>query len=364
MNSLQITTLPTVTAQAQSLDLSAPVDGINGPLVAYLGGLAPGASRGSMRSTLNQVAKLAGFDSADSLPWHAMRSAHTGALRSLLADRYSPAGANKSLAAVRGVLKAAWRLNMIETDEYLRAIDLDRVRGSSLPAGRALDRGEATALFAACANDNAPAGARDAAAFALMYGAGLRRAEAAALQVSDYDAATGELRVRGKGNKERIVYANNGGADALTVWLAYRGDHAGALLQPVRKDGDIDRSKGITSQALLYRLKLRARQAQIKECSPHDLRRSFVSELLDAGADISAVQRLAGHSSTDTTARYDRRGERAARKASDMLHVPYTLPAHAGIDLAPSRPGRPTARFPRTRGDRPIGSHTVVPENA
>ena len=334
MVAAQITTLPTVTAQnaqAQSLALPAPVTGINGPLVGYLASLAQGASRGSMRSTLNQVAKLAGFSSADALPWHELRAVHTQALRSKLADTYSPAGANKALAAVRGVLKAAWRLDMIDTDAYLRAIDLDRVRGSSLPAGRALDRGEATALFAACANDNAPAGARDAASFALMYGAGLRRAEAAGLQLADYNAETGELRVRGKGNKERIVYANNGGADALAAWLAYRGDHAGALLHPVRKDGEIDRSKGITSQALLYRLKLRAQQAQIKECSPHDLRRSFVSELLDAGADIASVQRLAGHSSTDTTARYDRRGERAARRAADMLHVPYTLPAGGPI---------------------------------
>ena len=326
MNANQIVQLPTVTAQSQSLALPAPVTGINGPLVAYLASLAPGASRGSMRSTLNQVAKAAGFSSADSLPWHELRAVHTQALRSKLADTYSPAGANKSLAAVRGVLKAAWRLDMIDTDAYLRAVDLDRVRGSSLPAGRALDRGEASALFAACANDNAPAGARDAAAFALMYGAGLRRAEAASLRLSDYDAATGELRVRGKGNKERIVYANNGGADALTAWLAYRGEHPGPLLHPVRKDGDVDRSKGITAQALLYRLKLRARQAQIAECSPHDLRRSFVSELLDAGADIASVQRLAGHSSTDTTSRYDRRGERAARQASDMLHVPYSRP--------------------------------------
>lgn len=328
MNFLQSTTRPTAQhAQAQSLALSAPVDGINAPLVSYLGSLAPGASRGSMRSTLKKTAELAGFSSAEALPWAELRSAHTQAIRSKLADTYSPAGANKALAAVRGVLKAAWRLNLMNTDEYLRAVDLDRVRGSSLPAGRALDRGEAAALFAVCADDHSPAGARDAASFALMYGAGLRRAEAAGLQLADYNAETGELRVRGKGNKERIVYANNGGADALAAWLSYRGHHAGPLLQPVNKSGDVDTAKGITSQALLYRLKLRAQQAQIQECSPHDLRRSFVSELLDAGADIASVQRLAGHSSTDTTARYDRRGERAARKASDMLHVPYTPPA-------------------------------------
>ena len=66
----------------------------------------------------------------------------------------------------------------------------------------------------------------------------------------------------------------------------------------------------MTAQALMYRLKWQCHQAGIDPCSPHDLRRTFVSELLDAGADIATVQQLAGHQSPTTTARYDRRGDR------------------------------------------------------
>ena len=76
-------------------------------------------------------------------------------------------------------------------------------------------------------------------------------------------------------------------------------------------------------QFVLVLLRQRAGQAWVARFSPHDLRRTFISDRLDGGADLAAVQQLAGHSSPTTTAHYDRRGERVKRKAAQLLHIPF-----------------------------------------
>ena len=291
------------------------------PAAVYLASLADGPGRASMRSTLANVAAMLGT-SLEACPWHELRFAHVAAMRARLAERFEPATANKYLSAIRQVMRQAWLLGLMDVEDYQRAAAVRNVKGSRLLRGRALDGGELAALFQACA-DGTAAGARDAAAFALMFGCGLRRAEAVAADVADYDPASGALRVIGKGNRERIVYAPTGGKAALDAWLAVRGAHPGPLLAPVSKAGTVQAGKGMTAQALMLRLKRRARQAAIAECSPHDLRRTFVSSALEAGADLALVQALAGHASPTTTARYDRRPEAARAAAARLVHVPY-----------------------------------------
>ncbi len=142
------------------------------------------------------------------------------------------------------------------------------------------------------------------------------------LDLVDYDRESGALKVRGKGGKERVTYLTGGAAVALGDWLKTRGEGTGALLTPVRKGGEVV-LRWMSAQAIYDALLKRAREAKVKEFSPHDLRRTFVSELLDAGADISAVQQLAGHASVTTTQRYDCRGEAAKRKAVSLVNLPY-----------------------------------------
>jgi len=122
---------------------------------------------------------------------------------------------------------------------------------------------------------------------------------------------------------EQTEQQNDRAEDALNDWLSIRGDDLGALFNPVNKSGVIQYRR-LTTDAVYCLLNKRADNAKISRFSPHDLRRSFISELLDRGADISTVQQLAGHADISTTAKYDRRGEAAKKKAIGLLHVPYT----------------------------------------
>jgi site-specific recombinase XerD len=237
-------------------------------------------------------------------------------------EQYAPATVNHMLSALKGVLKECWRLGQMNAEDYHRAVDLRAVKGETLPKGRMLSVGELRALFQACRDDMSRTGRRDAAMLALLCGGGLRRAEVVALDVADYDPETGALVVRGKGRKERTTYATNGAREALHAWLNERGEEEGPLFVRIPK-GDKLTNERLTDQAVLFILDHRRRQAGVKAFSPHDLRRTFISTLWEAGADGATIQKLAGHSSITTTARYDRRGEETKRRAAEMVHVPY-----------------------------------------
>jgi integrase/recombinase XerD len=297
------------------------------PAAVYLASLSP-RSRRTMRGDLNTIAGLLTGNRQDalSLDWSQLRYAHCAAVRAALAERYAHSTANRMLSALRGVLKAAWRLGQLPTEEFHRAVDLPTVKGETLPRGRALSMGELRAVFGVCA-DGTVIGARDQALLAVLYGCGLRRGEAVGLDIADYDASTGELKVRaGKGNKQRLVYASSGVKVALERWLLLRGGFEGPLFVSVGKGvppkGGKIGSTRLVDQTVMDILLKRARQAGLKKTSPHDFRRTFISDLLDAGADIATVQKLAGHANVTTTARYDRRGEVAKQKAAHLLHVP------------------------------------------
>lgn len=152
------------------------------------------------------------------------------------------------------------------------------------------------------AGDGSPAGLRDRAALELLYGAGLRISEAVGVDVDDLDPNERLVRVRGKGDRERIVPYGEPAADAIEAWLvrgrstlAPRGP---ALLVNLR-GGRLSR------QGLWGVVRRAAADAGLEgRVTPHTLRHSFATHLLDGGADVREVQELLGHASVTTTQVY------------------------------------------------------------
>jgi len=213
----------------------------------------------------------------------------------------------------------AWHI-----DQMTAVASIQNVRDPGRPLrGRAVASGELAALMETCKGDR-PADIRDAAIIALAWTCGPRRSEIASLDVSDVEPTEGgyQITVKGKGGKVRQVHIGNGAADALSDWLAIRGDSPGPVFVAITKGNQIQAS-GCSAEALAQMLDRRAQQAKVKSLSWHDMRRTVAGDLLDEGTDIATVARVLGHASVQTTARYDRRDARAVQKALQARHVRY-----------------------------------------
>jgi integrase len=319
---------PSPTPPGHELLVIAPLPLDQHPAAVYLASLTSVRSRRVMEQALRTVmALLTGQDPREAdifkLDWSRLRYQHTAALRSKLSEIYSPATANRTLSALRGVLKEAWQLGYMSAEDYHRAINVKSVKGETLPAGRELAQGEILALVNACKSDKSPAGVRDAAIIGLLYTCGLRRAELVALNRGDFENASAKLTIKaGKGRKQRTVYVQGGALRALLDWLAVRGGFSGSLFVPILKSGTL-RERRMNAQSIYDMLRKRALQSGVPDFSPHDFRRTFVGEMLERGVDIATVANIAGHASVDTTRRYDRRPEETKKRAAEKLHFPY-----------------------------------------
>lgn len=312
-------------------DPLAALDVLN-PAKRYLNTLSA-SSRRAMHTCLDRVSRLLSSQ-LDAFPWERLRADHVRAIAAALTDAgRAPATVNVTLAALRGVARQAYEMRAMEPDQYRAIARVGNVRGCRLKAATAaLDPREIGSLLEACAADPSPAGSRDACLLSLLAGAGLRRAEAAALRLEDWRARTHCLLVRGKGNKHRLVYLEDGGTRrALLDWLKVRGQEPGALLVPVDAKGRFpaDREgcpvmRHLTAQAVYNVVAKRRAEAGIRRrFSPHDLRHFFASEAVAEGGDLKAVSDLLGHASVSTTQIYVHGGERAKRQAAALVRLPY-----------------------------------------
>ena len=178
---------------------------------------------------------------------------------------------------------------------------------------------------------------RNRALVELLYGAGLRVGEVSALNVRDVDLHRGDVRVRGKGGKERVVPLPSAARDAVGAYLDRRRA-PGLLAQPLftalRRRRDGPRRLGVRDIRRI--LGARARRAGISgRVHPHRMRHSYATHLLDMGADLREIQELLGHVSLSTTEKYTAVSAERLMEVYDQAHPRARRPGEGGSGHAP-----------------------------
>jgi site-specific recombinase XerD len=296
----------------------APRKAVAHPVDVYLGRLSPASARGFLIALGNIARIISGGKGCYQLDWATLTYEDTAKAREGLAAGYATRTANYGLCALRGVLKECWRLGLMTHEDFRRATDLAAIRGDNSAAGRVLTVEELVSLFRVCAQDESVMGFRDAAILAVLYSTGLRRSELLALDVADYQDGT--LTVRGKGNHIRLAYVVGEAKTMLERWMAVPDRGGDSVFVAIVKGGRVTENR-LDGRSLAEILKRRAERAGIPLFSPHDVRRTTATHLLDRGIDIGTVQQMLGHRHIATTLLYDRRGERAKQKAAKMLFI-------------------------------------------
>ena len=251
----------------------------------------------------------------EDIPWTSLDWRMFQLIRQRLAESYPPATANVTLSALRGLYRTAYHQGRVPLALYLASKDTKQVRGSRLPAGRSLSVSELGDLLGAAEAMPGDRGVQLQALVAVMAGLGLRREEASWLSLSD--VRDGELRVLGKGNKERTAPMDEAVEERVQRWLRLR-----AVMDSAHLRLFVAQSGQPASPIVLWTwIRQLGSAAGVLSFSPHDLRRTFATRMLEAGLDHGQLQKLLGHASIATTARYDRRGERALAERRRALRV-------------------------------------------
>ncbi len=280
-----------------------------------------GIERGLAKNTLEAYGRdLAGFAAWAGrrkilTPAAVRRTDIQGYVRDLRLRGLSPRSVARYLATLR-VFFRFLKQEGLAVDDPTAEIEGPRVE-RALP--RALPAGQVLKLLAA-PDPATPGGARDSAMLEILYATGLRVSELVGLRVEDLHLEEGYLICRGKGSKERVVPIGSEAKQRVGLYLA------GPRQAILKSRSSIylfvqNRGGGLTRQALWKRVKSYAAAAGIRaSLSPHVLRHSFATHLLENGADLRVVQKMLGHADISTTQIYTQVNRERLRRVYSRHH--------------------------------------------
>jgi integrase/recombinase XerD len=286
-------------------------------LPIYLDYLAveKGLAKNSLASYGTDLRRFGGWLDDQSVESESAKRQHiVRYIQSLRTAGISARSVARALAAIRGFFR------FLVVERHLKhdpTENLDNPKlWSTLP--KSMQPSEVDALLGA-PDRSTPDGLRDAAMLELLYATGLRVSELIAVKIEDVVLDAGFLRTFGKGSKERIVPFGDSARDAITVYMDSGRPH-------FNRRNDIhlflsNRGRPMTRQTFWMKVVRYARQAGIKShISPHVLRHSFATHLLENGADLRSVQLMLGHSDISTTQIYTHVSRARLQKMYDQFH--------------------------------------------
>ncbi|HXG84734.1 MAG TPA: site-specific tyrosine recombinase XerD [Pyrinomonadaceae bacterium] len=272
-----------------------------------------GLAKNSLDSYKRDLAKLDSWATVEDLDVaDVTRQDLRGFVADLSRQSLSPSSVGRIVSAVRGFYK------FLMLDGHIKkhpAEDLDTPqKGFYLP--RFLSEYEIEQLFAA-PDISGEIGLRDRAILELMYASGLRVSEAVSLRIFDVDIDAGILTCAGKGNKTRKVPLGKSAVEWLKSYLIWRRKKENVEIDNLFVSG---LGKPLTRQNIHKLVSEYATQAGLEDVSPHTLRHSFATHLLQHGADSRSVQAMLGHADISTTQIYTHITDSHLRKTYEKFH--------------------------------------------
>jgi integrase/recombinase XerD len=320
----------------------------------YLDKLSSTSQR-SIHSQLRSIGQRMGWSSEDiATRFQSIDYQTAMQIRAMLVSaRCSARSINRAMTAIKGIVKIAVILGKVDQLQSLQIQSITNLKHGEYK-GSALSAEQATALLVVLKNANTALEIRNAAITTVLLGTGLRRSEVCMVKLQQLKPEERTLFVaKGKGNKTRTVFLPQWVFPFLERWLLLRGKQQGYLFcgvgmqhnhaagstqkkefSPVSRQDSTLLSRlnavprvvplqvdSALDSSTIYRIVQSLTKAiGLEDISPHDLRRTFITRLLEQNVDINTVRQMAGHASIATTTIYDKRDQRFMKHAAETLH--------------------------------------------